>query len=253
MFPFTGEPLEGDNMSKFRGKGLLGTKIGMTSIFNEAGDQVPVTVVRAGPNVVLGVNPVADGQANLKVGFGEKREKLFNKPELGVFKKLGVTPVRYVREFRVKADDVAGLETGATMGAANFLTGQYIDVTGTTKGKGFAGVMKRHNMSGQGARGSHGVHEYHRHVGAIGQRKTPGRVFPGKRMPGHMGVDRVTVRNLQVVGVDEEQNLLLIRGAIPGHNEGLLVIRPAIKPPREKKVEVSKKPINPMKASKGRG
>jgi large subunit ribosomal protein L3 len=131
--------------------------------------------------------------------------------------------------------------------------GTFLDITGTSKGKGFAGVMKRHNMRGQGARGSHGVHEYHRHVGAIGQRKTPGRVFPGKRMPGHMGVDRITVRNLQVVGVDEERNLVLIRGAIPGHNEGLVVLRPAVKAPRTKLVEASKRPVNPMKASKGRG
>jgi len=240
-------------MSKFRGKGLLGTKIGMTSIFNENGDQVPVTVVRAGPNVVLGVKPVAEGEVNVRVGFGSKREKLLNKPELGVFKKLGVAPTRYVREFRLKEADAAGLEVGANLTAAQFAMGAWLDVTGTTKGKGFAGVMKRHNMSGQGARGSHGVHEYHRHVGAIGQRKTPGRVFPGKRMPGHMGVERVTVRNLQVVGVDEEQNLVLIRGAIPGHNEGLVVLRPAVKPPRAKKVEASKKPVNPMKQSKGRG
>jgi len=240
-------------MGKFRGKGLLGQKIGMTSIFNENGDQVPVTVVKAGPNVVLGVKPVADGEVNLRVGYGEKREKLFNKPELGVFKKLGVTPTRWVREFRLKEADAQGLEVGASYGAGIFGMGAYLDITGTSKGKGFAGVMKRHNMAGQGARGSHGTHEYHRHVGAIGQRKTPGRVFPGKRMPGHLGVERVTVRNLQVVGVDEERNLLLIRGAVPGHNEGLLVLRPAIKPPREKVVVTSKKPINPMKASKGRG
>ena len=240
-------------MSKFRGKGLLGRKIGMTSIFNETGDQVPVTVVHAGPNVVLGVKPVADGEVNVRVGYGPKREKLLNKPELGVFKKLGVAPTRYVREFRVKEADAAGLEVGSTMGVGLFAMGAWLDVTGTTKGKGFAGVMKRHNMSGQGARGSHGVHEYHRHVGAIGQRKTPGRVFPGKRMPGHMGVERVTVRNLQVVGVDEESNIVLIRGAIPGHNEGLVVLRPAIKAPRAKKLAESKRPLNPMKQSKGRG
>ncbi|WP_373048456.1 50S ribosomal protein L3 [Vulgatibacter sp.] len=241
-------------MSTFRGKGLLGTKIGMTSVFNENGDQVPVTVVRAGPNVILGLKPVvAEGEINVRVGFGQKREKLLNKPELGVFKKLGLAPSRYVREFRLKQAEAEGLEVGGTWGAEIFPMGAWLDVTGVSKGKGFAGVMKRHNMAGQGARGSHGVHEYHRHVGAIGQRKTPGRVFPGKRMPGHMGVDRITVRNLQVVGVDEEQNLLLIRGAIPGHNDGLVVVRPAIKPPRAKKVETTKRPINPMKASKGRG
>lgn len=240
-------------MSKFRGKGLLGQKIGMTSIFDENGDQIPVTVVRAGPNVVLGLKPVADGEVNLRIGYGSRREKVVNKPELGVFKKLGVDPVRWIREFRVKAQEAEGLEVGTTLGAGLFGMGAWLDVTGTTKGKGFAGVMKRHNMAGQGARGSHGTHEYHRHPGSIGQRKTPGRVFPGKRMPGHMGVERVTVRNLQVVGVDEENNLLLLRGAAPGHNEGLLVLRPAIKPPRQKKVETAKKPVNPMKVSKGRG
>ncbi|HEY0839064.1 MAG TPA: 50S ribosomal protein L3 [Vulgatibacter sp.] len=241
-------------MSKIRGKGLLGLKIGMTSIFNENGDQIPVTVVSAGPNTVLGINELPDGAGtNLRVGFGEKREKLVNKPELGVFKKLGVAPSRHIREFRVAAQDVEGLEVGNTIGAGLFQVGQYVDVTGTSKGKGFAGVMKRHNMSGQGARGSHGTHEFHRHVGAIGQRKTPGRVFPGKRMPGHMGVDRVTVRNLQVIGVDDEKNLLMLKGAVPGHPEGLLVLRPAVKAPKISKAEASKKPLNPMKASKGRG
>jgi len=251
--PEAREPL-GAEMSKIRGKGLLGVKIGMTSIFAENGDQIPVTVVRAGPNTVLGVNELPNGAGtNVRVGFGEKREKLVNKPELGVFKKLNVAPSRWIREFRMPAKDAEGLETGNTLGAGLFQVGQFVDVTGTTKGKGFAGVMKRHNMAGQGARGSHGVHEYHRHVGAIGQRKTPGRVFPGKRMPGHMGVDRVTVRNLQVIGVDEEQNLLMLKGAIPGHPEGLIVVRPAIKAPKVAKAEVSKKPVNPMKASKGRG
>ncbi len=249
-----GEPLDGVSMTKHRGKGLLASKIGMTSIFGEAGDQIPVTVVRAGPNFVLGVNVLEnDNGTNLRLGFGEKREKLVNKPELGVFKKANVAPTRWVREFRVDPKDVEGLEVGSTVGAGLFQVGQYIDVTGTSKGKGFAGVVKRHNMRGQGARGSHGVHEFHRHVGSIGQRKTPGRVFPGKRMPGHMGVDRITVRNLQVVGVDEEQHLLLIKGAVPGHNEGLLLLRPAIKAPKVKQVEGAKKPLNPMKSSKGRG
>ncbi|AKU90559.1 50S ribosomal protein L3 [Vulgatibacter incomptus] len=241
-------------MSKIRGKGLLGVKVGMTSIFGENGDQIPVTVVRAGPNTILGVNALGDGNGtNLRVGFGEKREKLVNKPEMGVFKKANVAPLRWVREFRVSEQDAEGMEVGTKLGAALFQVGQFLDVCGTSKGKGFAGVMKRHNMAGQGARGSHGVHEFHRHVGSIGQRKTPGRVFPGKRMPGHMGVDRVTVRNLQVIGLDETQNLLLIKGAIPGHNEGLLILRPAVKAPRAKSAEAAKKPVNPMKASKGRG
>ena len=241
-------------MSKIRGKGLLGVKVGMTSIFTETGDLVPVTVVRAGPNVVVGVKPAADGKsANLQVGFGERREKLVTKPELGVYKKAGVKPPRFVREFRVKPEDAEGITPGAELDVGLFSVGQWIDVCGTSKGRGFAGVMKMHNMAGQGARGSHGVHEYHRHVGAIGQRKTPGRVYPGRRMPGHMGTDRVTVQNLKVMAVDFDNHLLLVKGAVPGHQDGLLVISPAVKPPRVRKVETEKRPINPMKASKKGG
>ena len=239
-------------MGKIRGKGLLCTKIGMTSIFDENGDQIPVTVIQAGPNTVLGVTELPNGEVNLRVGFGAKREKLFNKPQLGVYKKLGLSPMRHVREFRVQPADVEGLEAGASLGAGIFSMGAWVDAIGTSKGKGFAGVMKRHNMRGQGARGSHGTHEFHRHVGSIGQRKTPGRVFPGKRMPGHMGVERITIRNLQVVGVDEERNLLMVRGAVPGHNQGLIVLRQAIKAPRTKKAAETKKFVNPMKVSKGR-
>ena len=238
-------------MSKIRGKGLLGVKVGMTSIFTETGDLVPVTVVRAGPNVVVAVKPAADGQsANLQMGFGERREKLVTKPELGVYKKAGVKPPRFVREFRVNPADAEGLNPGAELDVGLFSVGQWIDVVGTSKGRGFAGVMKMHNMSGQGARGSHGVHEYHRHVGAIGQRKTPGRGYPGRAMPGHMGTDRVTVQNLRVVGVDPDNHLLLVKGAVPGHQDGLLIIRPAEKPPRAMKLEAEKRPVNPMKASK---
>lgn len=242
-------------MSKIRGKGLLGVKVGMTSIFNENGDQIPVTVVQAGPNVVLGVNPIdEEAGTNLRLGFGTKREKLVNKPEMGVFKKANVAPTRWVRELRISAADAEGLEIGATLGVEVFEVGQYLDIAGTSKGKGFQGVVKRHNMKGQGPRGSHGVHEMHRHAGSIGQRKSPGRVFPGKRMPGRMGGERVTVRNLELVAVEPEQNLLLIRGAIPGHNEGLLEIRPSLKA-RKSVVEgeTTVKKVNPMKTSKGRG
>jgi large subunit ribosomal protein L3 len=247
-------------MKKNRGKGLLGIKIGMTSIFTEEGDQIPVTVVRAGPNVVLGKNPIpaTDGSGeisgvNLRVGFGEKREKLFNKPELGFFKKAGVEPTRYMKEFRVSEEDAAELEIGAALGVELFEMGQYIDVTGTSKGKGFAGVVKRYKMRGQGPRGSHGVHEAHRNVGSIGQRKTPGRVFPGKRMPGRMGGDTTTVRNLRVVGIDAEQQILLIQGAVPGHREAMISLRPAVRAPKVATQEQARKLVNPMKQSKGRG
>lgn len=242
-------------MSKIRGKGLLGIKIGMTSIFSEDGSQLPVTVVRAGPNFVLSKEALANGEdeVNLLVGFGEKRESLFNKPELGFFRKVGVAPTRWQQAFRVKADVAADLEPGATLGVDVFEMGQYLDVTGITKGKGFAGVVKRHGMSGQGPRGSHGVHEAHRNVGSIGQRKTPGRVFPGKRMAGRMGGDRVTVRNLQIVGMDEEKQILLLHGATPGHRDGLLVLRPAVRAPRISVQQETRRPLNPMKVSKGRG
>jgi large subunit ribosomal protein L3 len=241
-------------VSTFRGKGLLGAKVGMTSIFDETGDQVPVTVLVAGPNTVVAVKPGPGGaDTHLTLGFREKREKLATRPELGVFKKAGIAPQRWLREFKVKPDEAEGLEAGARLGVGIFQTGQFVDVTGTSKGKGFQGVVKRHHMAGQGARGSHGTHEYHRHIGAIGQRKTPGRVFPGKRMPGHMGTERVTVRNLRIVGVDDENQLILVKGAIPGHEGALVVIRPAIKPPRARKVEEAKKSVNPMKASKKGG
>jgi large subunit ribosomal protein L3 len=241
-------------VSKIRGKGLLGVKVGMTSIFTEAGDLVPVTVVHAGPNTVVAVRPAADGaSAFVQLGYGERKEKRVTKPELGVYKKAGIKAPRFIREFRVKTADAEGLAPGAQLDVNLFSVGQVIDVVGTSKGRGFAGVMKRHNMSGQGARGSHGVHEYHRHVGAIGQRKTPGRIFPGRAMPGHMGTDRITVQNLKVVAVDEANHLLMIKGAVPGHQDGLLVLRPAVKPPRAKKVEGAKKPINPMKLAKKGG
>lgn len=242
-------------MSKIRGKGLLGVKIGMTSIFAEDGSQLPVTVVRAGPNVVLSKQalPNGAGEVNVLVGFGEKREKLFNKPELGVFRKLGVEPTRWQQTFRLPEDAAAELEPGAQLGVDVFELGQFLDVTGTSKGKGFAGVVKRHGMSGQGPRGSHGVHEAHRNVGSIGQRKTPGRVFPGKRMAGRMGGERVTVRNLQIVGVDPEQQLLLLHGATPGHRDGLLVLRPAVRAPSVSAEQEARRPLNPMKKSKGRG
>lgn len=227
-------------MSKFDGKGLLGVKVGMTSIFSETGDQIPVTVVRAGPNAVLAKNELpGDGGVNLRVGFEERKESRVNKPELGVFKKAGVAPTRWVREFRCKAADLEGVEVGSNLDVNLFQVGQHLDVTGTSKGKGFTGVVKRYKMGGNWPRGSHGAHEVHRHIGSIGQRKTPGRVFPGKRMAGHAGTERVTVRNLEVIGVDAERNLLLLRGAVPGAKEGLLMLRPAVRAPKPPNPEAS--------------
>lgn len=241
-------------MGKFCGRGLIGVKVGMTSIFDAAGDQVPVTIVLTGQNMVLGLTPSADGTyTSLKLGYGERKDKHVTKPELGIYKKLGVKPAKFVREFRLKNEEAAGLETGKTMGPDTFSVNQWVDATGTSIGRGFAGVVKMHHMKGMGARGSHGVHEYHRHPGAIGQRKTPGRVYPGKRMPGHMGAERVTIQNLRIVEVDTTDGFVLVSGAIPGHDGSMVVLRPSVRAPRVKKVEESKKPINPMKASKAKG
>lgn len=214
-------------MSKFRGKGLIGKKIGMTSIFNERGDQLPVTVVHCGPNVVLGMQTLENGEVNLRIGYGEKREKLVNKPEMGQFKKAGVAPLRFIREFRVTEKDVEGVETGNTFGAAVFPMGQFIDVTGTSKGKGFAGVMKRHNFAGVSA--SHGAHKNHRKPGSIGGASTPGRVFRGQKMAGRMGAERVTTQNLTIHAIDAEKNLLLIKGAVPGARGRVVLVRTAVK------------------------
>lgn len=220
-------------MSRIGGKGLLGLKLGMTSIFTDEGDQIPVTVVQAGPNTVLGTTEIPNGGVNLRLGFGERREKLVNKPEMGTFRKLGVDPVRWVRELRCTAEEVEGLEVGAKLDVSLFEVGQHVDVTGTSKGKGFTGVVKRYKMGGNWPRGSHGAHEAHRNIGSIGQRTTPGRVFPGKRMSGRSGNDRITVRNLEIVGIDAERNLLLLKGAVPGHKESLVTVRPAVRAPRK--------------------
>lgn len=221
-------------------KQILGKKVGMTQVFSADGERIPVTVIQAGPCTVIGtMTQEKHKYTAVKVAFDEfakpaegkkpRWEKVMSKAEIGVFTKVGQTPARVVREFRVEPKELDGVKVGDQIKADIFKAGEMIDVTGITKGHGFAGVMFRHNMAGNGAPQSHGAHEYHRHQGAIGQRKTPGRTYKGKRMPGHMGVVRCTVQNLSVVDVDTANNLILIKGAVPGPNGGVISIRPAVK------------------------
>lgn len=221
-------------------KQILGKKVGMTQVFGAGGARIPVTVVEAGPcTIIATLTPEKNKYSALKVAFDEfpaaaegkrsRAEKVLNKPELGVFTKSGQKPARVIREFRVTADEVGAAKVGDQIKADVFKAGDVVDVSGITKGHGFAGVVFRHNMAGNGAPQSHGAHEYHRHQGAIGQRKTPGRTFKGLKMPGHMGVTKTTVQNLTVVDVDVEKNLILIRGAVPGANGAVVTIRSAVK------------------------
>ena len=208
--------------------GLIGKKVGMTQVFGEDGNRIPVTVIDASSCAVIGKKtPEKDKYTALALGFGEIKEKSLTKARVGAFKKAGAPLRRHVKEFRVSPDEAAKLNVGDPVKVDLFAKGQLVDVTGITKGRGFQGVMKRWSFSG--FRQTHGTHEYRRHPGAIGQRKTPGRVYPNKKMPGQYGVEQVTTQNLQVVEVDAEKGLLLIKGAIPGHNEGIVYVRPAMK------------------------
>lgn len=210
-------------------KGLIGKKIGMTQVFNEEGNLVPVTVVDVNTCQVVGKRtPEKDKYSAVTLGFGEIREKSLNKPKLGFFKKSGASPRRHLKEFRVSPEEAAGFTVGEAVKADMFTKGQLVDVTGVTKGRGFAGVMKRWNFKGSQTK-THGTHEYQRHPGAIGQRKTPGRVYPNKKLPGHYGVEQVTTQNLTVVDVDVEKGLLLVKGTVAGHNYGIVIVRPSIK------------------------
>ena len=206
-------------------KAILATKVGMTQIFNEDGVLTPVTVLQAGPCVVTQVKTAQnDGYSAVQVGFGDIREKLVNKPQKGHFAKAGVDAKRYVREFRL--DDAESYTVGQEIKADVFAAGDKIDATAKSKGKGFPGAIKRHGQSrGPMAHGS----KYHRHAGSNGSATTPGRVFKGKHMPGHMGAVRVTVQNLEVVRVDAEQNLLLVKGAVPGPKKSLVMIKASTK------------------------
>lgn len=207
-------------------KGILGTKLGMTQVFDEKNRVVPVTVVKAGPNVVTQIRTTErDGYEAVQLAFGAIDPRKVSKPVAGQFAKAGVTPRRHIAEIRIA--DTAAFEVGQELSADVFEAGAYVDVTGTSKGKGFAGTMKRHGFSGQGA--SHGAQAVHRRPGSIGGCATPGRVFKGTRMSGRMGSDRVTTQNLSVHKVDAENGLLLIKGAIPGRKGAVVIVRSAVK------------------------
>jgi large subunit ribosomal protein L3 len=204
--------------------GILGTKLGMTQVFDETGRVVPVTVVQAGPCVVTAVRtPDNDGYSAVQIGFGEINPRKVTKPVAGLFEKAGVTPRRYVAEIRTEGASEYTL--GQELTAELFAAGQRVDVTGKSKGKGTAGPMKRHGFKGLSA--SHGTQRKHRSPGSIGACATPGRVFKGVRMAGRMGAERTTVQSLTVHAVDGDKNLLLIKGAVPGPRGGLVVVRSA--------------------------
>jgi len=207
-------------------KGVLGEKLGMTQVFDDEGRIVPVTVVQAGPCVVTQLRSQEnDGYTAVQIGYGQIDPRKVNKPETGHFEKAGVTPRRYLVELR--ADDTTEYELGQEITVEVFAAGQKIDVTGTSKGKGTAGVMKRHGFKGLSA--SHGTQRKHRSPGSIGGCATPGRVFKGLRMAGRHGNARTTVQNLTVHAIDTDKNLLLIKGAVPGPNGGVVLVRDAVK------------------------
>jgi len=208
--------------------GLIGRKRGMTRVFTEQGDSVPVTVIEVSPNRVTQVKTVeTDGYSALQVTLGTKRSSLLTKPEVGHYSKAEVEAGEGLWELRLDGEEGTDLEAGAVLNVEQFETGQMVDVTGTSKGKGFAGGVKRHNFAMQDA--THGNSLAHRAPGSIGMCQTPGRVFKGKKMAGHMGDERVTTQNLEVVQIDVERNLLLIKGAVPGAKNGQVSVRPAVK------------------------
>src|ERR1700744_1871512 len=207
-------------------KGILGTKLGMTQVFDDAGQVTPVTVVKAGPCVVTAVRtPDRDGYSAVQLGFGEIDPRKVTKPVAGLFAGAGVTPRRYLAE--VRTDDASEYQVGQEVTAEAFEAGQLVDATGTSKGKGTAGVMKRHGFKGLSS--SHGTQRKHRSPGSIGACATPGRVFKGVRMAGRMGAERTSVQSLTVHAVDGDKNLLLIKGAVPGPRRGLVMVRSAVR------------------------
>ena len=215
-------------MSKVKNvKGLLGTKLGMTQVWDDAGNIVPVTVIEVAPNVVTQIRtPEVDGYSAVQIAAGQIDPRKVNQPANGHFAKAGVTPRRHLTELRTA--DAAEYELGQELTVeSTFEAGQKVDVVGTSKGKGFAGAMKRHNFSGAGA--SHGQHRNHRKPGSVGGAATPGRVFKGKKLPGRMGGERVTLQNLTVQAVDADKGLILVKGAVPGARGRLVFVRNAVK------------------------
>jgi large subunit ribosomal protein L3 len=240
--------------------GLLGKKLGMTQVFADDGEAVPVTVIQTGPNYVIGTRTIErDGYSAVVLGFDEKPLRLANKAEVGAVKAANVKPLRYIREIRLDPAEVAKLTVGQTLTAKDvFADGAPVDVEGTSKGKGFQGVLKRHHMKGM--RNSHGTHEYFRHGGSIGCRLTPQRVHKGKRMSGHMGDEKKTIQNLQLFKILTDENCILVRGAIPGAANDYVLVTKAATRTAYKRKGVGKEEVrskNPLKASKkaaaGRG
>ena len=222
--------------------GLIGRKAGMTRVFTDAGESIPVTVIEALPNRVTQVKAVeSDGYRAVQVAFGDRKPSRLTRALAGHYAKAKVAPGETLVEFRLADGEGADLAAGSELKVDMFAAGQVVDVAGTTVGKGYAGTMKRHNFAGGPA--SHGASVFHRAPGSIGQRQTPGRVFPGKRMSGHMGNVRRTIENLKVVEVDAARNLLLIRGAVPGAPGGEVIVRPSVKAARR----AARKSIAPKK------
>jgi len=209
-------------------KAIVGEKVGMTQVWDDQNRAIPVTVVRVSPARVVQVKtPEKEGYSALQVTWGARRASTMTKPEIGHYEKAGVEPGKKLVELRI--DDVTGYTIGQEILADTFEKGEMIDATAVSKGKGFAGGMKRHNFGGQGA--SHGNHKHHRAPGSIGACSTPGRVFKGQKMAGRYGGGQVTTTNLEVVGVDVERNLVLVKGAVPGPRGGVVVLRTSVKNP----------------------
>ena len=206
-------------------KGIIGRKIGMTQIFDEKGNVIPVTVIEAGPCVIAQIKTVdTDGYTAIQLGFGDVKEKKLNRPKKGHFTKVNVTPKKHLREFRL--DSVEGLTVGQELKADVFAAGDKLDVQGTSKGKGFQGVIKRHGQS-RGPMG-HGS-MYHRRPGSMGPTSTPGRVFKGKKLPGHMGAQTISIQNLEVIRVDLDKNVILVKGSVPGAKGAILKLKSSVK------------------------
>ncbi len=208
-------------------KAIIGRKVGMTQIFDEKGAVIPVTVIEAGPCPVVQVKTVeTDGYNAVQLGFGTVKESKLNKPDNGHFKKANIKAVKHLREFKACEKCIGEVKVGDEFKVDVFEAGEKVDVQGTTKGKGFQGVIKRHGQS-RGPMG-HGS-MYHRRPGSMGPTSTPGRVFKGKKLPGHMGVDKVTIQNLEIIRVDLDKNAILVKGSVPGNKGGILKIRHSVK------------------------
>ena len=211
--------------------GLIGRKVGMTQLFSDEGDVIPVTAIEAGPCwIVQKKTPERDGYAAVQLGFGAKKAKRVTKPLEGHFRRSGVMPTQWLREFHVDAQTLGECQEGQEVSGEIFAGYRYVDVTGTSKGRGFTGVIKRHNFAGKNA--SHGTHEYFRHGGSIGASADPARVWKNTGMPGQYGNTRVTVQRLEIVRFLKERGLLFVKGAVPGPNGGMLLVQVSRKQPR---------------------